>query len=237
MKQRIRLTGLSVFTLFLFSHADTTITDTELDYSIYLPDNWVVEKVDGTRHHFLDTTGAYPALLSLVRYRRDPVDFPTSEEWTRAHFIAYTLTAEYSADPWGAVLYYDSTANCKQQELWAAEAYATYFTLDTALGSWAEYVRFTASGDYGYELYALSDTADLIANVGFYAGILQGIELPEESTGIVRGLHSVTATPAVAATRPGCLYDPRGRLLRALPRSAPRIVAVSPERTRVLALP
>ena len=111
--------------------------------------------------------------------------YPTGEDWSRASFIAYMLVAEYAWDPWGAILYYDSSDLSKQQDFWAPETYAQYYTLDTALDAWAEYIRFPASDDYGYDLYAISDTTDLAVNIGFYAAIIQLITLEDTTTEII----------------------------------------------------
>jgi hypothetical protein len=199
---------------------DTTIVSSELGYAVYLPDNWVQSSVTATHHQFYDTTGARPGLLSLVRSPRSSVDFPTEESWTRAYYIAYLLTADpnYSYDPWGVVLYADSSQDSRQNALWAPEAYARWFSLDTAWSAWAEYVRFTASGDYGYELYAVSDTADMDTSIGYYASILQGIDIPGSTAMThVEGRGARRGLTGRAALRPsGSLVarNPLGRVIR-----------------------
>ncbi|MBD3393494.1 MAG: hypothetical protein GF418_15265 [Chitinivibrionales bacterium] len=193
--------------------ADTTVVNTDLDYTIYLPDSWVLETVSDSQHTFYDTTFAFESQLSLVRHNRNSADYPTPEEWTRAHFIAYMLVTEYSAAPWGAVLYSDSSDTSTQGALWAPEAYAVYYSEDTLVGAWAEFVRFTASDDYGYELYALGDTADMLTNIATYAAILYGIELPGTESGLkyARPVHS--RVPAVSHAEIGrtMVFDSRGR--------------------------
>jgi hypothetical protein len=176
---------LSILFIIGISQADTTIAVHSLNYSVYLPDNWILDEKSDTQHVFYDTTYAYHGLVSIVRYKYDKSVYPTGDDWSRASFIAYMLVAEYSWDPWGAILYCDSSALSKQQDLWAPEAYAQYYTLDTALDAWAEYIRYPASGEYGYDLYAISDTTDLAVNIGFYAAIIQLIRLEDTVTEII----------------------------------------------------
>ena len=167
------------------STADTTLTVHSLNYTVYLPDNWILDEKSDTQHVFYDTTYTYHGLVSIVRYKYDASVYPIGEDWSRASFIAYMLVAEYSWDPWGAILYYDSSDLSKQQDFWAPETYAQYHTLDTALDAWAEYIRFPASDEYGYDLYAISDTIDLAQNIGFYAAIIQLIKLEDTTTEII----------------------------------------------------
>jgi hypothetical protein len=157
--------------------ADTTLVDNTCNYRMYLPDNWVREVKNDTQHFFIDTTYFYPAQLSFKCYTMDTVIYKTAAEWTQAYFLAYKLSVQYSVDPSGVVLYSNGDTSVKQGSLQAAEAYSIFFSSDTSLGSWAEYIRFTACGKYGYELYAISDTADMSKNIGVYAAMLQGIVL------------------------------------------------------------
>ncbi len=220
--------------------ADTTIVNASLGYTIYLPDDWVLEAASDSQHYFYDSTYTFASQLSLVRHHRDAEDFPTPVEWTRAHFIAYKLVAEYSADPWGAVLYYDSSATSVQGSLWAPELYVMFFPVDTAIGAWAEYTRFTASGNFGYELYALGDTADMLENLATYAAILQGIDLPGVDAAIrfagpMRGLSVLRAGVDEAAA----LFDARGRRMKyapALAKGLPGGVYFTPGQSTVLDL-
>ncbi|HUI92399.1 MAG TPA: hypothetical protein VLX68_09160 [Chitinivibrionales bacterium] len=159
------------------SCADTTLVDKQLDYRVYLPDNWVREVYSDSQHNFVDTTYFYPGLLSLRRYTIDTAMYKTAADWTQAYFLAYKLSVQYSVDPSGVVLYSNNDTTVKQGSLQAAEAYSIFFSTDTAVGSWSEYIRFTACGQYGYELYAIGDTADMAKNIGVYAALLQGIVL------------------------------------------------------------
>jgi hypothetical protein len=176
----MRIISTAIFLVLLLSvpalHADTLLEHSALEYSIYLPDNWIMVEHSDSQHYFYDTTLTFGAQLSIVRHTRVAADFPTAEDWIRAHFIAYKIVTENSADPWGAVLYYDSAQTSTQDGLWAPEIYTTFFSLDTIPGAWSEYSRFCAFDNYGFDLYALGDTADMLANLGTYAAILQGIE-------------------------------------------------------------
>ena len=198
--------------------ADTTIVNASLQYTIYLPDNWVLEEISDSQHIFYDTTFAFESRVSLVRYHRNATDYPMPDDWTRTHFIAYKLVVETTADPWGVVLYYDSSSASKQGSLWAPEMYSRFFSLDTTIGAWAEFTRFTASENYGYELYALGDTADMMTNLPAYGAIIYGIELPGSDVAVryipcySRTLNVLTAY----AKKPG-IYDARGREMSSLP--------------------
>ena len=44
--------------------ADTTLVDGQLNYSIYLPSNWIREAANDSQHFFIDTTYTYPGQLS-----------------------------------------------------------------------------------------------------------------------------------------------------------------------------
>lgn len=158
-------------------HADNLYTSSNLGYGMYLPDNWVVESVSDTQDFMYDTTGTCGGLLSIIRQRRNTLDFPQPEDWVRAHFVAYLLVVEYSYDPWGSILYQDSSQTCTQGDLWAPEAFGQFYSLDSTMGSWSEFVRFTADDEYGYQLYAISDTADMKTYLTTYASLLYGISI------------------------------------------------------------
>jgi hypothetical protein len=86
-------------------NADKVVSDSTLGYSIYLPtDSWVRVIKNQTHHQFYDTAYIYESQISIVRHSYTSTDFPTPESWTRANFIAYKLCADYSFDPWGAIL-------------------------------------------------------------------------------------------------------------------------------------
>jgi hypothetical protein len=195
--------------------ADTTLVDNVCNYRMYLPDNWVREVYSDTQHFFIDTTYVYPAQLCLKRYTLDTVMYKTAAEWTHAHFLAYKLAVLYSVDPAGVVLYSNGDTTVKQGSLQATEAYSVFFSSDTSVGSWAEYIRFTAYGKYGYELYAISDTADMSKNIGVYAALLQGIV-------IAPGDHIISprmfrrSVYNIEKNMAPLLCDPLGREIRAL---------------------
>jgi len=208
------LAAVALLALSASLAADTLIVHTGLEYSVYLPDNWVMEAASDSQHNYFDTTGAFASQLSLIRHRRNPADFPTPEDWTRAHFIAYKLVVEHGVDPWGAVLFYDSSATSTQGNLWAPEIYTTLFGVNPQ-DSWSEYSRFTASGDYGYELYALGDTTDMLTHLATYAAVLRGIDLPG-SGGVAVGNRLRPVRVSVQQARGEMLrylFDARGRRL------------------------
>lgn len=199
-------------------YADKIITDSALGYSIYLPqDSWVRYVADSNHHQFYDSTGVYRSQLSIVRHSYSPTIYPAAQDWTRANFIAYKLVVEYSVDPFGALLYYDTASTVRQDSLWATESYATFFTLDTAIGAWSEYTRFTANKMNGYELYAIGDTADMRKNIGIYAGLIQLIKLKKDATGIMQhhpgGATVIQKQRSAAYSQTVSLFDPLGRRL------------------------
>ena len=195
--------------------ADTTLVDSQLDYRMYLPNNWVREVNSDTQHFFIDTTSFYPALLSLRRCIIDTAMYKTVADWTQAHFLAYKLSVQYSVDPSGVVLYSNGDSTVKQGSLQAAEAYSIFFSSDTSVGSWSEYIRFTACGKYGYELYAISDTADMSKNIGVYAAMLQGIVLAAGDHIISPRMFRRNVNKTEKTLVP-LLCDPLGRQIRAL---------------------
>jgi hypothetical protein len=193
--------------------ADTTLVDNQLNYSVYLPANWVREVKSDSEHIFVDTTYFYPAELSFNRYTIDSTLYKTADEWTQAHFLGYKLTVQYSVDPAGVVLYSNSDTSVKQGSLQAAEAYSIFFSSDTSIGSWAEYIRFTACGQWGYELYAISDTADMSKNIGLYAAILQSITIAPSDHVVSPPTFRRSVRTAETVLSP-LICDPLGRDIR-----------------------
>ncbi|MBN1980088.1 MAG: hypothetical protein JW795_01045 [Chitinivibrionales bacterium] len=198
MKALLRFSVCIVSIAALNIYAATTITSTKLGYQCYLPDNWICEVKSDTQHCFYDTTGTYGALLSLVRYQKSSDVYSTPEEWTMAHFIAYILYMDYY--PFGTVLFSDSSAAEKQGDLRATEIYLRFYTDDSLNYSWDEYVRYTATLNYGYELYAIGDTADMIANIGFYGALLKMIIISESFSPITIKLKPYNDPSLVKST-------------------------------------
>jgi hypothetical protein len=216
---------LAVLCSGLSLHAARDYADQNLGYTVHLPDNWVVDATDPSKHLFYDSTGTASGLLSIARYQRNATDFPTSREWTQAYFIAYIVAVDYSIDPWGTVLYLDSSDASTQNSLWAPEAYSRFYSLDTTLGTWDEYLRYTAAGSYGYELAALSDTADMAANIGLYAALLQSVSLPGDDEVSVKRLAPARVGAARRAFSPRTLVDPLGRRFVTVPHAGSRKAA------------
>jgi hypothetical protein len=156
---------------------DTIIDDNAQGYSIFLPENWIKITRNDTQDIFYDSTFAHKSRLSIVTCAIDSSIYDTPSAWARAHFIAYKTFIDLDCYPFGAVLYWDTASNVRQDSLWACELYARFFSFDTAMFAWDEYVRFTASGGRGYEIYALGDTVDMKTNIGLYGAIIQAIEI------------------------------------------------------------
>jgi len=158
----------------------TDITDEQLGYSISLPDNWIREVVNDTNHRFIDTTGSYSATVGIVRYDfSDDTIFERSEEWTRANFIGYSILI--NADPFSSLLFYDTVTAKQHGTLWAADAYSTTYSIDTQFFDWGEYIRYTATGTFGFEFYAIGELDDINGNVEFYRNIIDNITVTLES--------------------------------------------------------
>jgi hypothetical protein len=158
----------------------------------------------------------------LTKYAIDTTLFASSDAWTGAYFTAYKFSVEYSVDPEGVVLYSSNDSTVRQGSLPAAEAYSVFFSYDTSIGAWAEYLRFTACGFSGYELDAISDTGDMSANIGYYAAILQSIRFLSASHVKMPFAFRGAARRIQAAMTP-YIYDPLGREIRA--QSDPRFLS------------
>ncbi len=183
MLKYISLMLCILFIIHFHPYADTTFTSTRLGYKSYLPDNWICEPTDSAQDYFYDTTGTCGALLSFVRYPMDTNMYPNPEEWTISHFTAYMMYMDYY--PFGTVLFSDSSETETQGDLRATEMYLRFFTDDTLDYAWDEYIRYTATENYGYELYAIGDTNDVSQNIGLYGAILKIIEINEDLTPIL----------------------------------------------------
>ncbi len=161
-----------------------SVSDEDIGYTAYLPDGWIATTVNATQHRFEDTTGVYRSMVVINRYDfSGETVYETSEDWTRANFIAYIFSIE--ADPVCALAYYDSVTARQNESLRAMDAFSQFFSIDTILGDWAEYIRFTATGTCGYELYAIGPADDMLANVGMYVAIIEEITLTESTVSIV----------------------------------------------------
>ncbi len=174
----MKLTNLLILiiTLRLIVEADV-VTDENFGYSVFLPPNWVKEKIGETKHRFEDTSGVYKSMIVIAKYDFGAETvFKAPEEWTRANFIAYSFYTD--ADPFSVLVYYDTVTARQNGTLWAADAFSQFISInDTTLIYGAEYIRFTASGTTGYEIYAIGPADDMNANVGYYAAIIEGITI------------------------------------------------------------
>jgi hypothetical protein len=167
--------SIVILTLGLLSgsvFSASTVTSAGIGISAYLPDNWIAVTEGDTAMTLSDTTYAYKSQITCRKHIINVADYPSAGSWTRSHFIAYLLVVQYSYDPFGAVLYFDSSAACRQDSLWAPEAFTEFYTLDTVLGAWNEYMQYTEAGSNGYEIYAIGDTADMKQNIGMYMAII-----------------------------------------------------------------
>ncbi len=187
---------LVVLVLFVTSIFAETITDASLGYSIILPTNWVQIKARTNQHYFRDSTKAHKSQLSLVVYSIDKITYPTAESWTQAQFIAYMLAVENSVFPFGSVAFYDSAASVKLHSYWAPEAYSIFYP-GNGDATYSEYLRYTANGNYGYEIYAIGDSTDMANNVTYYSDIISTIQF---STATV-SIHAPHGTPLLTSEK------------------------------------
>lgn len=184
------------------------ISDSYLGYSITLPVNWVQVKSRELQHYFRDSTRIYHSQISIVRYPIDKAAYPTPESWTQAQFIAYKISVEHSVFPYGTLVFYDSTAMAKLGTKWAPEAFSVLYPADGD-PTYAEYIRYCANGDFGYEIYAIGDSTDMTNRVDFYAGLIASIDLSTPtSIGREVGLRRVSLIPEVRGTG---IFDLTGR--------------------------
>lgn len=170
-----------IFYLTVSLFAGETINDTQVGYSVQLPGTWIHKVTSTTHHQFIDTTGTYQSIVAISRYDfASSATFSTADEWTRANFIAYKLTTD--ADPLSLLAFYDTVSARQNGTIWAADAYTYYYDADTVVGDWAEYIRFTAVGTRGYEIYAIGPASDLDSNLATYAAIIESVKLLDSSS-------------------------------------------------------
>ncbi|MBN1761336.1 MAG: hypothetical protein JW863_23640 [Chitinispirillaceae bacterium] len=186
------------------------INDEQMGYSIFLPDGWEKTAVSTSQHRFEDTSGVYQSMVVINRYDfSSETVYEVPDDWTRANFIAYVFSIE--ADPFSTIAYYDSVTAIQNETLWAADAFSRFFSTDTILGDWAEYIRFTATGTFGYEIYAIGPAEDMLVNVGMYVAIIEEIILPESEVSITSH-RDVAPLPVLRRTlQTGTMVDILGR--------------------------
>ncbi|MEO7423984.1 MAG: hypothetical protein ABI036_02290 [Fibrobacteria bacterium] len=148
-----------------------TVSDATLGYAVTLPPHWVQLKTKPDQHYFRDSSKQYHSQISILKYAIDGSTYPSARTWTEAQFIAYKLSVETSTYPFGAIAYYDSTSAAVLGSEWAPEAFSVLYPADGD-PTYCEFMRYCAVGNTGYEIYAIGDSTDMIANVDFYAAII-----------------------------------------------------------------
>jgi hypothetical protein len=223
---RIKILFISVMFVTMV-YADSTFIDYNLKISATLTSAW--EKVDVTDSScmFISFDPNYTSNIFILK-KRIP-DTMTAREWTEAHFIAYKLFVESSSEPFGTLLWYDSTTAAALQGVipegtaWAPWLYSTFKSIDmTDIFVWAEYERYCAWNECGYEMYVMGDTSDMTRNFSVYAGFLQGIKLldsPNISVLPDRD-HGVSAHRTIGpTTRKNQWYNLRGQSIGGVSRA------------------
>lgn len=182
------------------------VSNPVIGYTITLPDHWGPSQSKTLQDYFRDSTRTRRGQVSIVRYDIDKATYPTAQSWAQAQFIAYKLSVENSAFPYGAIMYYDSSSAAKIGTVWSPEAFSILFPADGD-PTYCEYVRYCAIGDYGYEIYAIGDSTDMTNNVDFYAGLISTLQF---STPIA-SLPARTISRRRPGTAPEHWYDAMGR--------------------------
>jgi hypothetical protein len=104
--------------------------------------------------------------------------------------------------------------------------YASFILADTLNPSgppalaWSEFLKVTAAGAFGYEIYALGDTADMLEYVDFYDSIMITININPPAGAI---LKNSVISPYIQSRRKNesLLFDPLGRAIPMHFRKAP----------------
>lgn len=165
-----------IYLFVLFPSVAATISNDKIGFTVTLPNNWVTVKTTDISMIFEDTTNKYQSEIAIYRESfAGNTLFLTPDEWTRARFVSYELTI--NADPLCALVFFDTISIKQGGTYWAPEAYTYYFDIDSTVGEWAEYIRFTAVGTSGYELYALGPQTDLDSNLTYYSGLIDGFQI------------------------------------------------------------
>ena len=181
------------------------VSDSAIGYSLTLPVHWGVIKSKPLQNYFRDSTRSYKSQISILRYVIDKSGYPTPQSWAQAQFIAYKVSVETSVFPYGAVTYYDSSATAKIGTVWAPEAYSVLYPADGD-PTYSEFIRYCAVGDFGYEIYAIGDSTDMINHVDFYAGVIATLKFTTPSP------DRVLTRPKASSLAPaGWYFDAAGR--------------------------
>ena len=194
-----------LFGILAATAAFADVANPEIGYSLSLPVHWGQIKAKPVQDYFRDSTRTYRSQISIVKYAINKADYPTPQTWSQAQFIAYKVSVETSVFPYGVVTYYDSTQAAKIGTVWAPEAMSILYPADGD-PTYVEYIRYCAIGDFGYEIYAIGDSTDMVKNVDYYAGIMATLKFTTPVAGIpVHPRHP-------DALRNAAGYDATGRM-------------------------
>ncbi|MDB5102489.1 MAG: hypothetical protein JWP91_178 [Fibrobacteres bacterium] len=215
MRSRSFLRSLLALSAFFTSLASpptsaTTISDSSLGYAITLPADWIQVKAKPDQHYFRDGSRVHRSQISILKYSIDKATYPTPESWTQAQFIAYKLSVETSAYPYGAVAFYDSASAVKLGSVWAPEAFSVLYPADGD-PTYCEFMRYGAVGEAGYEIYAIGDSTDMVSNVDYYAGIIATLQFAPPSPILIPAMRRLPGRKESEGFR---IYDLAGRLIR-----------------------
>ena len=210
-----------LFVLMGMAHADITVHRPSMSYSLTLPAGWVIDSSCDSQEYYYDGTGVRQSYLSVKKRSFPCAEFTDADEWTRSRFIAYLISVRYSYEPFGTIIFFDSSATTTvsakdNTSLWAPIAYSQYLSTDTALGSWSEVLMYCAWGETGYECYAIGDTIDIKNNLVFYETILRSLRIDTHefhcSAGMQNTPFRVHRPSKSTGIQKQAIFDMRGRM-------------------------
>ncbi len=182
----------AIILLLPFTLISAPITNKEIGFTIDLPLSWRQHIVSPGTHAILrDTTGGHKSVISIEKILIDKNVDPTPSAWVRSQFLAFKLLVEHSVYPFGAILFYDSTSSAQLGALWSPELYAEFYHSDNK-PTQAEYVRYAAISDFGYEIIAYGDSLDMATNIVYYAdSLISTLVLSSpQNVSLLRSQHS-----------------------------------------------
>lgn len=177
MKYKKMIYLLTFYLLIKTTLTAATISDNNLGYTISLPDGWVEGCIDSNHHIFEDTTDKLRSLIGIKVYDLQEFDVPfTPKEWTRTNFLGYYLWA--SVESTNVVVYCDTLLATEIHNRFTADIYTYFFDVEgSSVGNIAEYVRYTAVGNKGYEIYVIGPLSDMDTNLIYYLTIIETITI------------------------------------------------------------
>lgn len=150
------------------------LSDNIIGYTISLPNGWIRQIVDSTHHIFEDTTNKHRSVVGVKVYNFDEYQSSfTEKEWISLHFWMYYFLV--SVDSTNVVLYFDTLVATEKNKKFTADIYTVFFDPEGTVGDIAEYIRYTATGNKGYEIYAIGPVSDVDSNLVDYVNLIDSL--------------------------------------------------------------